>query len=89
MRVMVTGGTGFAGSHTVRQFIEQGHSLRLLVRDADKVRRVFDPLGIGFPAEDIIVGDIGDPEAVDRAMQGCDVDVYACVMAQARVQVGP
>ena len=33
MRVMVTGGTGFVGSHTVRQFLAQGHSLRLLVRD--------------------------------------------------------
>jgi nucleoside-diphosphate-sugar epimerase len=84
MRVMVTGGTGFAGSHTVKKFIEQGHSLRLLVRDAEKVRRVFDPLDIGFPAEDVIVGDIGDPEAVDRAMQGCDAVYHGAALVAMR-----
>ena len=40
---MVTGGTGMAGSHTVRSFLEAGHAVRLLVRDADKVKRVFGP----------------------------------------------
>ena len=60
MRVMVTGGTGFTGSHTVRRFLAAGHSVRLLVRDAEKVRRVFDPFEIGFPSSDIIVGDITD-----------------------------
>ena len=32
--------------------------MRLLVRDRGKVRRVFDPLGIGFPEQDVVVGDI-------------------------------
>lgn len=80
MRVMVTGGTGFAGSHSVRRFIEQGHSIRLLVRDPEKVRRIFDPLGIGFPKEDIIVGDIVDEESVSRAMQGCDAVYHGAAL---------
>ena len=84
MRVMVTGGTGFAGSHTVREFVQRGHSLRLLVRDAEKVRRVFDPLGIGFPKEDVIVGDIGDPDAVDRAMYGCDAVFHGAALVAMR-----
>jgi nucleoside-diphosphate-sugar epimerase len=33
MRIMVTGGTGFAGSHSVRAFLAAGHSVHLLVRD--------------------------------------------------------
>jgi nucleoside-diphosphate-sugar epimerase len=84
MRVMVTGGTGFAGSHTARRFIEQGHSLRLLVRDRAKVRRVFDPFGIGIPEKDVIVGDIGDPEAVERAMEGCDAAYHGAALVAMR-----
>ena len=84
MRVLVTGGTGFAGSHSVRRFVEDGHSVRLLVRDADKVRRVFDPMDIGFPAEDVIVGDIVDAEAVKRSMQGCDAVFHSAAMVDMR-----
>ncbi len=84
MRVMVTGGTGFAGSHTVRRYVEAGHSVRLLVRDADKVRRVFDPLGIGIPEPDVIVGDIGDADAVTRAMEGCDAVYHGAALVDMR-----
>ncbi|MHA7839670.1 MAG: NAD-dependent epimerase/dehydratase family protein, partial [bacterium] len=84
MRVMVTGGTGFAGSHTVRRFIESGHSVRLLVRDPEKVRRVFDPLGIGVPREDVIVGDMVDASAIDRAMQGCDAVFHGAALVDMR-----
>ena len=84
MRVMVTGGTGFTGSHTVRQFAEQGHSVRLLVRDPDKVRRVFDPLDIGIPEKDIIVGDIVDEASVRRAMEGCDAVYHGAALVSMR-----
>lgn len=81
---MVTGGTGFAGSHSVRRFLEHGHSVRLLVRDPEKVRRVFDPLGIGFAGEDVIVGDIVDAVAVDHAMSGCDAVFHGAAMVDMR-----
>ena len=38
MKVLVTGGTGFTGSHTVRALVAAGHEVRLLVRDPAKVR---------------------------------------------------
>jgi dihydroflavonol-4-reductase len=80
MRVMMTGGTGFAGSHTVRAFVAAGHSVRLLVRDAAKVRQVFDPFDIGFPENDIIVGDITDEASILRAMQGCDAVYHGAAL---------
>jgi nucleoside-diphosphate-sugar epimerase len=80
MRVMMTGGTGFAGSHTVRRYIAAGHDVRLLVRDANKVRRVFDPFEIAFAASDVIVGDITDEESVTRAMQGCDAVYHGAAL---------
>ena len=84
MRVMMTGGTGFAGSHTVRRFVEAGHGVRLLVRDADKVRRVFDPQGIAIPEKDVIVGDIIDEASVDRAMEGCDAVFHGAALVDMR-----
>jgi dihydroflavonol-4-reductase len=84
MRVMMTGGTGFAGSHTVRAFVAAGHSVRLLVRDPDKVRRVFDPFGVGIPESDVIVGDITDQASVERAMQGCDAVYHGAALVSMR-----
>ncbi|MAG32512.1 MAG: hypothetical protein CL908_16640 [Deltaproteobacteria bacterium] len=82
MRVMMTGGTGFAGSHTVRRYLAAGHSVRLLVRDRNKVRRIFDPLGLGIPEQDVIVGDITDEESVNRAIQGCDAVYHGAALVE-------
>lgn len=82
MRVMITGGTGFAGSHTVRRFLDAGHTVRLLVRDREKVRRVYDPLDIGIPESDVIVGDITDEESVTRAMQGVDAVYHGAALVE-------
>ena len=46
MRVLVTGGTGFVGFHTVKVLHEAGHQVRLLVRSPDKMRRVLAPFGL-------------------------------------------
>ncbi len=82
MRVMVTGGTGFAGSHSVRAFLAAGHSVRLLVRDPAKVRRVFDPHGIAIPEADVIAGDITDESSVARAMAGCDAVFHGAALVE-------
>jgi nucleoside-diphosphate-sugar epimerase len=84
MRVMVTGGTGFTGSHSVRAFLAAGHSVRLLVRDKDKVRRVYDPLEIAIPESDVIVGDIVDEASVHAAMQGCDAVFHSAALVDMR-----
>lgn len=84
MRILVTGGTGFAGSHSVRAFVAAGHSVRLLVRDAEKVRRVFDPLDLAIPERDVIVGDITDAASVEAAMAGCDAVFHSAALVDLR-----
>ncbi len=39
MTVLVTGATGFVGSHTVAHLAARGHHVRVLVRDAAKTRQ--------------------------------------------------
>lgn len=82
MRVLVTGGTGFAGSHSAAALVAAGHEVRLLVRDPAKVRAVFAPHG--FVPTDVVVGDMTDAGAVDTALAGCDAVVHAAALVDLR-----
>jgi dihydroflavonol-4-reductase len=75
LKVLVTGATGFVGLHTARALHAAGHTLRLLVRDPDKMQRVLAPFG--FEGVDHVVGDIADEVSVGRALAGCDAVVHA------------
>jgi dihydroflavonol-4-reductase len=79
MRVLVTGGTGFVGSHTVAALIEAGHEIRLLVRSPDRITPALRPLGVTGPV-DYIVGDVTDWGSVTRALAGCDAVVHAAAV---------
>jgi nucleoside-diphosphate-sugar epimerase len=82
VKVLVTGGTGFTGSHTVRALLVAGHEVRLLVRDAAKVGRVFGPHGLALP--DLVVGDMTDPVAVEKALAGCEAVVHSAALVDLR-----
>jgi dihydroflavonol-4-reductase len=78
VKVLVTGGTGFVGSHTVKAIVDAGHDLRLLVRSPDRLASALDPLGVRDVEH--VVGDATDPESVRRAMDGCDAVVHAAAI---------
>ena len=78
MRILVTGGTGFVGSHAAAALGAAGHDVRLLVRDPAKVDRVFDALGA--PSPDRVVGDVLDPASIERALEGVDAVVHAAAI---------
>jgi nucleoside-diphosphate-sugar epimerase len=82
MRVMVTGGTGFVGSHTARALHAAGHRVRLLVRDRDKLKRVY--AAGDFVPDDLVVGDAADESAVAEAMRGCDAVFHAAALVDLR-----
>jgi UDP-glucose-4-epimerase GalE len=61
MRILVTGGAGYIGSHAVRLFGARGHDVW-----------VYDNLSFGHrqaaPAERLIIGDLNEPARVDQAL---------------------
>jgi dihydroflavonol-4-reductase len=66
MKFFITGGNGFIGSHVVKKLIEQGHSVRCLLRPTSKLHRL-DNLNY-----EIQYGDIRDKESLKQGMAGCD-----------------
>ena len=66
MKVFVTGGTGFTGSHVVPLLLENGYEVRCLYRPAS------DRSGLAQPEVEWVVGDVSDPQALSAAMQGMD-----------------
>ena len=75
MKVLVTGATGFVGSHAVVALAQAGHDVRVLARTPAKVQRVLEPLG--SPAVDVVEGDVTDAAAVTRALEGCGGVLHA------------
>lgn len=80
MRVLVTGGAGFIGSHLVEQLVTRGDDVVVLDR-----RPADDPAWADLPgAVDVRRVDLADAEAVARAV----VDVDAVSHQAARVGLG-
>jgi dihydroflavonol-4-reductase len=67
MLAIVTGATGFVGSHVARVLAEQGADLRLLVRSSSDLRNIQD-----LNAERV-TGDLRDPASLKKAVAGCEV----------------
>src|SRR6266545_843418 len=66
MTVLVTGGTGFVGSHTAACLAMHGRSVRLLVRNPAKISMV--PALYGATNLDVVVGDVADLAAMRRVL---------------------
>ena len=71
MKVLVTGATGYIGGRLVPQLLEEGHTVRVLVRDPDrlKARNWTDDV-------EIIQGDVAQGGDVAAAVKGMDAVYY-------------
>jgi dTDP-glucose 4,6-dehydratase len=71
MRILVTGGCGFIGSHFVRRLVARGDEVVVLDKLTYSGRRE----NLDAVECELHVGDIADPEAVERAAAGCEAIV--------------
>jgi nucleoside-diphosphate-sugar epimerase len=77
MRILVTGGGGFIGSHLAQALIEDGHEVRVLDNFATGRRENLSHLGSSF---DLIEGDIQSYERAHKATLGCEVIFHQAAM---------
>jgi dihydroflavonol-4-reductase len=68
MTTLVTGATGFVGSHIARQLVNQGHAVRIFCRPTSKKTSNADFLA-DLPVERA-EGDLRDAASIERAMRG-------------------
>lgn len=73
MRVMVTGGAGFIGSHVVDKLIDRGVTPRIF----DLTHSPYHPAG----EVDTFVGTLMDPSALRLAMTGCHAVIHLAAYA--------
>ena len=71
MRVLVTGGAGFIGSHLVERLLGDGHGVRVL-DDLSTGRRENLAFAKSGAALEVVVGDIRDPRVVAEAVRDMD-----------------
>jgi dTDP-L-rhamnose 4-epimerase len=72
MKVLVTGGAGFIGSHLVDRFLADGCEVRILDNLDPKIHPFGKPRWVS-PKADFVHGDVTDPEALLYSLRGIDV----------------
>src|SRR6185369_5029112 len=71
MTVLLTGGTGFVGAHVARALVQEGETVRCLVRPSSRSANL-----AGLPVQRV-AGDVTDLASVRRAAAGCEL-VFHC-----------
>jgi nucleoside-diphosphate-sugar epimerase len=77
MRVLVTGGGGFIGSHLAARLLALGHEVRVLDNFATGRRSNVSSLGGDL---ELIEGDIQSYERVNKAVAGCEVVLHQAAL---------
>ncbi len=84
MKILVTGGGGFIGSHLVDLLLDRNHSVVVLDNFSTGHR---SNLPSNHPQLKIVVGDIRCAETVDKTVSGCQAIVHLAAVASVQASV--
>jgi dihydroflavonol-4-reductase len=70
MRVLVTGSSGFIGSHLCRVLLAKGYATRALIRPTSSLALI-ENLGL-----DLAIGDLMDPFSLENAMHDIEIVIH-------------
>jgi nucleoside-diphosphate-sugar epimerase len=73
--LLVTGASGFIGSHLIKRCLKDGYLVRALVRKGNSSMIRLKRDGV-----EVIAGDIRDTDAVNKAVNGCDIVFHAAAL---------
>jgi 2-alkyl-3-oxoalkanoate reductase len=79
MTILLTGASGFLGSHIAEQLSQQGQAVRALVRAQSDTRHLRE-----LPNVELVSAGLHDVEALTRAMQGVTGVIHAAGLVKAR-----
>jgi uncharacterized protein YbjT (DUF2867 family) len=65
-KILILGGTGLLGVPVARRLQADGFAVRLLARDPDKARALFDD------SFEVVAGDVTDVASLEKALADCD-----------------
>ena len=82
MKILVTGSSGFLGSHLCKALLEEGHVVRAFHRSSSDLRLLQD-----LPLEHLI-GDMTQPETLEKAVAGMDAVFHTAALLGPRVETG-
>jgi uncharacterized protein YbjT (DUF2867 family) len=76
--ILVTGGSGFIGSHLVKRLIREQRAVRVLIHNRDRAEREGRLKNLDI---EWIEGDVLQPETLYKAMQGVDSVIHTVAIA--------
>ena len=82
MKALVTGGTGFIGSHLVELLLKNGYAVRCLIRRTSDLRWLRS-----LPVE-FVEGDLFDEAALHKAVEGVDYVFHSAGVTKSKTKEG-
>jgi len=77
MRILITGGAGFIGTHLTRHLLDRGHAVTILDNFLSQVHGDRQTPSVDIAAHvRLVVGDVADATALSSALEGVDAIVH-------------